>query len=54
MCFQDVEFLSSQANFPPYFLKIVVDVKALGLPHVLKLWLRVSKGMLPVKYFTPT
>ena len=24
---------------------------ALGPPHVLKLWLGVSKGMLPVKYF---
>ena len=33
-----------------HFLIIVVEVKALGLPHVLKLWLWVSKGMLHVKY----
>ena len=29
----------------------MVDFKASGLPHVLRLWLRVSKEMLPVKYF---
>ena len=34
--------------FTPHFLEIVVEVKALGLPHVLELWLGVSKGMLPV------
>ena len=27
---------------------------ALGLPHVLKLWMGVSKGLLPIKYFAPT
>ena len=31
-------------------MKIVVDVKDLGLSHVLELWLVESKGMLPVKY----
>ena len=29
----------------------MVDVKALGLPHVLELWLCVSKVSLPVKYW---
>ena len=28
MGFQDVVFLPSKANFPPYFLRIVVEVKA--------------------------
>ena len=36
--------------FIPHFLKIVVEVKASGPPHVLKLWLGVIKGMLPVGY----
>ena len=51
MGFQDVEFLLSRANFPPHFLALVVEVKASGAPHVLKLLLGVSKGMLPVRYF---
>ena len=34
MSFQDVVFLPSRASFPPHFLRIVVDVKALGPPHV--------------------
>ena len=29
----------------------MVDVNASGSPHILKLWLPVSKGMLPVKQF---
>ena len=37
--------------FSQNFLKIVVEVKASGPPYALKLWLGVSKGMLPVKYF---
>ena len=41
MGFHDVAFL-------PFFLKIVIVVITLGPPHVLKLWLGVSKGMLPV------
>ena len=32
----------------------MVEVKASGPPHVLKLWLGVSKGMLPVKCFCST
>ena len=51
MCFQNVAFLPSQASFSTTFLKIVVEVKASGPPIVLKLWLGVGKGMLPVKYF---
>ena len=39
MGFQDVAFLPSRACFPPHFLKIVVEVKALGPLHVIKLWL---------------
>ena len=29
----------------------MVEVKAMGPPHVLRLWLAVSKGMLPVRYY---
>ena len=47
---QDVSFLPPRASFPPHFLTIVVEVKTSGPPHVLILWLGVSKGMLPVKY----
>ena len=51
MGFQNVAFLSSWASFPPHFLRIVVEVKASGPPHVLTLWLGVRKGMLLVAYF---
>ena len=51
MSFQDVAFLPYQACFSPYFLLIVVDVIALGPPHVLKLFFGVGKDMIPVKYF---
>ena len=37
--------------FPSRLLKIVVGVRAPGPSHALKLWLGVSKGMLPVEYF---
>ena len=36
--------------FPPHFQESLVEVKASGPPHILKQWLGVSKGMLPVKY----
>ena len=39
--------------FMPHFLHVVVEVEALGPPHVLILWLGVRKGMVPVKYFSP-
>ena len=51
MGFLDVAFLPSRASFPPHFLNIVVEVKALRQPHVLSLWLGVSKGIFPMKYF---
>ena len=51
MGFQDVMLLPSRASFQPHFLKRVAEVKAYGPPHVLKLRLGVSKGMLPVEYF---
>ena len=35
------------------FLIIVVEVMTSGLPHISKLWLGVSKGMLPVKHIAP-
>ena len=54
MVVQDVAFLPSRASFSTTFPKIVVEVEALGPPHVLKLWLWVSKGMLPIKYFWST
>ena len=40
--------------FPPDFLKIVVEVKSSGPPHVLKLVAGKNKGMLPVNTFAPT
>ena len=49
--FQDVEFLPSQGSFAPYFLEIVVEVKASGLHHDLKLLLVVNNGIVYVKYF---
>ena len=42
MGFWDVAFLPSQYSFQPHFLKIVVEVKASGLPHILKLCLGVN------------
>ena len=35
---------------PPHFLSILLEVKASGPPHVLKLWLGVCNGMRPVNY----
>ena len=37
--FQDVAFLQTKLAFPPHFLITVVEVKALGPPHILGLWL---------------
>ena len=51
MSFQDVAFMPSRANFLQHFIKIVVEVKASGPPHVIKLWLGETKGMLPVKCY---
>ena len=50
MGFQDAAFLPPELGFSPHYLKIVVEVKASGPPHVLRMWLAVSKGMLPVEY----
>ena len=36
--------------FSPYFTNVMVKVKALGPPHVIKLWLGVNEDMLPIKY----
>ena len=54
MGLQDEAFLPPSAIFSPHFLKIVVEVKASGPPHVIKLWLGVSMEMLPVSTFAPT
>ena len=46
---QDVALLPSRASFSTtHFLESVVEVKASGPPHVLELWLGLSKVMLPV------
>ena len=37
--------------FLPHFLKVEVKVKASEPPYVVKLLLRVSKGMFHVRYF---
>ena len=52
MSFQYVVFLPSLASFCTAFLKhFMVEVNTLGPPHVIKLRLGLSKGMLPVRYF---
>ena len=51
MRFQDVAFLPTEIVFTSHFLNVEVVAKTSGPPHVLGLWLGVSKGMLPVKYF---
>ena len=40
MGYQDVAFLPSEASLYTTFIEIMVEVKASGPPHVLKLWLR--------------
>ena len=50
MVIHDVASLPSQGSFDTIFLKLCDEVKATKPPHVLELWLMVSKGMLPVKY----
>ena len=54
MGLQDVAFCPTVLVFPPHFIKIMVEVKASGPPHLLKLWLGISKGMLSANSFTPT
>ena len=49
MGFQDVVFLPSRASFFTTFLNICWRP-----PHVLKLWLGVSNGMLPEDIYAPT
>ena len=51
MRFQDVAFLYAPADFYSTFITNSVEVNALGQTHVLGLWLRVSNGMLLVKFF---
>ena len=51
MVFQDVAFLSPGPRFTPHSSKFVTEVNTSGLPHVLKVWLGVSKCMHPVKFF---
>ena len=36
--------------FAPHFLRIVVEVKVSGLPHVLEPWFGVNQGMVTVEY----
>ena len=53
MSFRDVAFLSSRACFSIEFLKNRRRCENHGTtPHVLKLWLGVSRGMLPVTSYT--
>ena len=47
-------FCLPELGFPPHFLKIVVEVKASGLPHVSQLWLGVSNDMRLVEYYRST
>ena len=51
MCFWDVAFLPPRASFPPHFLQIVVEVKALGPPHVLRLWFGCKQEHAPCSIF---
>ena len=51
MGFRDAAVWPSRASFIPHFSKFVVEVKTSGLPQVLKVWMGVSKSMLPVVLF---
>ena len=51
MDFQPVAFPPSEVVFTQHFFKIVVEVIALGPPHIHKTVVGVSKGMLPVEFF---
>ena len=48
MGFLDAAFLSSHASFSSTFLKICGRGEYIGTTTCLKLWLEVSKDMLPV------
>ena len=48
MSFHDVAFMPSRATFSTIYLKNCGGDESQGLPHVSKLWLGVSKGMLHV------
>ena len=48
---QDVAFLHSRSGFFTTFRKNCGRGENLQTAHVIKLWLRVSKGMLSIKYF---
>ena len=50
MGFQDVAFQPSRASFSTTFVKNCVRGESLRPPHVVKLWLEVIKGMLPLRY----
>ena len=52
MVIQDVPFLPSSPSSTPHKKKIMVEVEAPVMPHVLKLWLGISEDMLPVKYLS--
>ena len=54
MGLHDIALLPSRAYFSTTFHRIVVEVYASSPPHLLKLWLGVSKGMLLVKYVCST
>ena len=41
--------LTSGQSMVPHFIDIVVEVKAMWLPHLVTVRLGVSKGMLPVE-----
>ena len=49
--FQDVAFLPYRASFYTTFIKHCGRGEGLWTTTCLKLWLGVSKGMLPVRYF---
>ena len=49
----DVAFLPSNSTFSTTFLMNCGRGECLGPPHILTVWLWVSKGVLPVKYFCP-
>ena len=52
MGFLDMAFLPSRDSFSTTFLNCGRS-ESLGTTTCLKLWLAVSKGMLPVKYICP-
>ena len=50
--YQDVTLQPFRAISIPHLIKTAVEVKAVELPHVVYMWLRLSKLVRPLKYLS--